>query len=94
MDIFMYNNMEGFLKIKPAIKKLGFEQRGKMSLYLQDGRIIIVPINSFPSIKKLKESDRRSYQIIDEELFTFDKTTEIFHIEQVLGKENNYSYHF
>ena len=86
--------MEGFLKIRPTIKKLGFEQRGKMFIYLQDGRTIIVPIASFPSIKRLNESDRKHYQIIDDELFTFDKTNEIFHIEQVLGKENNYSYQF
>jgi len=86
--------MEGFLKIKPEIKKLRFEQRGKMSIYLQDGRTIIVPVSSFPSIKRLKESDRKHYQIIDNELFTFDKTNEIFHIEQILGKENNYSYQF
>jgi len=86
--------MEGFFKIKPIIKKLGFEQRGRMSIYLQDGRIITVPVSSFPSIKKLKEYDRKQYQIIDDELFTFDKTNEIFHIEQILGKENVYSYQF
>ena len=86
--------MEGFFKVKPTIKKLGFEQRGKMSIYLQDGRIIVVPVASFPSIKKLKEMDRKCYQIIDNELFTFDKTNEVFHVEQVLGKESCYSYQF
>ena len=86
--------MEGFLKVKPTIKKLGFEQRGKMSIYLKDGRIIVVPVASFPSIKKLKEMDRKRYQIIDNELFTFDKTSEVFHVEQVLGKENSYAYQF
>ena len=86
--------MEGFFRIKPTIKKLKFEQRGKMSIYLHDGRIVIVPVSSFPSIKKLKESERKHYQIIDKELFTFDKSDEIFHIEQILGKENKYAYSF
>ena len=86
--------MEGFLRVKPAIKKLGFEQRGKMAIYLHDGRTIIVPVANFPSIRKLKEADRKRYQIIDKELFTFDRTNEVFHLEQVLGKESSYAYQF
>ena len=86
--------MEGFVKIKPNIKKITFEQRGKMSIYLLDGRTVIVPVASFPSIKKLKESDRKHYTIIDNQLFTFDKSNEVFHLEQVLGRENEYAYRF
>ena len=86
--------MEGFVKVKPNIKKITFEQRGKMFIYLVDGRTVIVPVASFPSIKKLKETDRKHYSIIDKELFTFDKSNEIFHLEQVLGKETRYAYRF
>jgi len=86
--------MEGFVKTKPNIKKITFERRGKMFVYLNDGRTVIVPVSAFPSIKKLKEADRKHYTIIDNSLFTFDKSNEIFHLEQVLGKENNYAYTF
>jgi len=86
--------MEGFIKTKPNIKKITFEQRGKMFIYLFDGRTVIVPVSAFPSIKKLKEVDRKHYSIIDDSLFTFDKSNEIFHLEQVLGKENKYAYTF
>jgi hypothetical protein len=86
--------MEGFMKIKPNIKRITFEKRGKMFIYLFDGRTIIVPVSAFPSIKKLKEADRKHYTIIDDALFMFDKSNEVFHLEQVLGKENNYAYSF
>jgi len=86
--------MEGFIKTKPNIKKITFEQRGKMFIYLFDGRTVIVPVSAFPSIKKLKEADRKHYSIIDNSLFTFDKSNEVFHLEQVLGKENKYAYTF
>ncbi len=86
--------MEGFVKIKPGIKKITFEKRGQMSVYLIDGRIMTVPVSAFPSIKKLKESDRKHYTIIDKALFRFDKSAEVFHLEQVLGKESSYAYRF
>jgi len=86
--------MEGFVKVKPKIKKITFEQRGKMFVYLSDGRTVITPVSAFPSIKKLKEADRKDYTIIDNSLFTFDKSNEVYHLEQVLGKENNYAYTF
>jgi hypothetical protein len=40
---------EGFISIKPKIKKLDFSLKGKMVVFLNDGRIISVPIKFFPS---------------------------------------------
>jgi len=84
--------MEGLYKIKPVIKKIDFMERGKFKIELKDGRIILVPINYFPSIKKLRSIQRDKWYIIDDQMFSFEESNEIFHIEQILGKENEYKF--
>ena len=86
--------MDGLIKIKPSIKKISFQIKGKMTIELNDGRIVSVPIHYFPSIKKLNTEQRKKWYILDGEMFSFDDCNEIFHIEQVLGKENIYKYTF
>ena len=81
--------IEGFYNVKPAIKVIKFE-RGKILFYLADGRIIISPISAFPSIKQLNPNQRKKYQILGDEGFTFDDCNEVFAIEQVLGNYQNY----
>ena len=85
--------MEGLIGMRPELKKIGFE-RGKMHLYLIDGRVVIVPLSFFPSIKKLTTHQRLKWQIINKEGFTFFDCNEVFHIEQVFGKEKDYSFKF
>jgi hypothetical protein len=86
--------MEGLENISPVIKKIEFKQRGKISFSLEDGRVIIVPIAYFPSIKRLTDSQRKKWYVTDGEMFSFDDCNEVFHLEQILGKETNYKYHF
>jgi len=83
--------MEGLIGIQPELKSIGFE-RGKMHLHLKDGRIVIVPLSFFPSIKKLTTNQRLHWQIINSEGFTFVDSNEVYHLEQVLGKEKDYSF--
>jgi hypothetical protein len=83
--------MEGLIGIRPELKSLSFE-RGKMNLHLKDGRIVIVPLSFFPSIKRLTANQRLNWQIINNEGFTFVESNEVYHIEQVLGKEKDYSF--
>lgn len=85
---------EGIVGISPAIDKIKFEQRGKMSLYLEDGRIIIVPMAFFPGIKKLSEAERKLFHIADGQIILFKNSDEVFHIEQFLGSEQDYRYSF
>ncbi|CAN5513030.1 hypothetical protein BH11BAC1_BH11BAC1_17960 [soil metagenome] len=86
--------MEGYVDIKPTIKKLAFEQKGKFELYLEDGRIITVPLSIFPEIKKLTSAQRKKWYIIDDVGFSFDDCDEVYHMEQVLGRFENYKYSF
>lgn len=84
--------MEGVIGIKPIIKNIDVSHKGKIGLVLEDGRQIYVPVSFFPSIKKLSELERQKWNIIDDVMFTFKNCDEVFHIEQVLGMEKDYSY--
>lgn len=86
--------MDGILNIKPVIKKFSFNIRGRMNLVFKDGRTVEIPLTYFPSIRKLTDEQRKKWYVLDGELFSFDDCREVFHIEQILGKENNYRYTF
>ncbi|MFN0047488.1 MAG: DUF2442 domain-containing protein [Cytophagales bacterium] len=84
--------MEGIIGIKPLIKKITWLKPNFISIYLEDGRTIETPVRYFPSLKKTKVADRAKPQIINGNMFTFLSCTEVFHIEQILGKEKDYNY--
>ena len=86
--------MNGIFKITPVIKKISFPEKGKMKFILSDKREIIIPVKYFPKIKNLTLQQRKKWYVLDEQMFSFDDCDEVFHIEQVLGKENNYRYNF
>lgn len=86
--------MEGISNTSPVIDKIDFREKGNIRLYLKDGRIIVTPLKYFPSIKVLNSKDRKAYHIVDGQILLFDRYNEVFHIEQFLGKEQQYRYHF
>ena len=90
----MIKKTEGALNLEPRIVKLTFEGKGKMEVHLLDGRIIVMPIDMFPEIKKLTAEQRKKFSIIGGEGFTFDACIELFHLAQVLGNYNDYKYSF
>jgi hypothetical protein len=86
--------MEGYQNVKPEIEKIEFSARDRMKIYLKDGRIIDFPLTNFPSIMKLDVSQRNDWYVTDGQMFSFDECDEVFHLEQVLGKEQVYKYRF
>jgi hypothetical protein len=86
--------MEGIKGLSPEIKKIDFREKGSIRLQLKDGRILIASLKYFPSLKRLHPKDRKRYHIIDGQILLFDRCDEVFHIEQFLGKEQQYRYHF
>ncbi|MEY4877427.1 MAG: hypothetical protein RL708_2577 [Bacteroidota bacterium] len=84
--------MEGVIGIQPEIKKVKWNEPRSIAVYLVDGRVIIVPIQLLPSLKKTPTADRAKSQIINGNMFTFKNCPEVFHIEQILGKEKDYKY--
>ena len=87
-------NKEGINNQKPIIKTIRFDQKGKMSVYLEDGRLVVVPLILFPSIKKLSTSERNDWHISNGQIIIFRNCDDVFHLEQILGTENQYSYSF
>ena len=71
--------------IKTGIKRLDFvSHRGKMMVYLTDGRQILVPLSFFPDIKLVSVKDRTDWIILDEQFFTFARLSKVFSIEEVM----------
>jgi hypothetical protein len=83
--------VEGFWNIKPKIKKVGFPERGKMQIDLEDGRCLSVPISAFPSIKKVPVNQRNEWYLTGGGI-TWDACPEVIHIEQILGNYAEYSH--
>lgn len=68
-----------------GIRKLVFgEKRGKMAVYLTDGREVIVPISLFPEIKRLNSAQREDWMVLDDQFFTFDAISKIYSVKDVL----------
>ena len=83
--------IEGYWDVTPKIKKVSFSIRGKMSVSLEDGRVITVPISAFPSIKKVPVNERKQYYLTAGGV-TWDSCPEVIHIEQILGNYNKYKH--
>ena len=83
--------IEGFWNVTPKIKKIAFEQRGKINILLEDGRLIMVPVSKFPSIKKLTPQQRKKWYLFGNG-FSFDDCDEVYHLEQILGNFNAYKH--
>lgn len=83
--------IEGFWDVAPKIKKIAFEQRGKINILLEDGRLIMVPVSKFPSIKKLTSQQRKKWYLFGNG-FSFDDCDEVYHLEQILGNFNAYKH--
>ena len=82
--------MEGYTTTAPRMKKVTFEP-GKIIVHLQDGRIIISPLDKFPSIKKVRMERRKEYAIINNgtELNIFD-CQEMYHVRDFVGFSENW----
>jgi hypothetical protein len=83
--------MEGFIGLKPQLKRVLWTNN-KIEMQLVDGRIILFPVSKLPSLRKTKLKDRKKALIINRDMFTFESCPEVYHIEQILGKEKDYEY--
>lgn len=77
--------------MKPQIKSVGFPKRGKFQVDLQDGRVIVMPISAFPSIKKVPLKERGNWYLMGGGV-SWDSCPEVIHIEQILGDYQKYGH--
>lgn len=72
-------------KINIGIKKLNFTKvKGKMIVYLTDGRELIVPVSFFPDIKKLPVEKREEWMILDDQFFTFSHLSTVYSLTDLM----------
>lgn len=84
--------IQGYVNTKPEIVKLKFSKTNKLTLFLKDGREICFPIHIFPEVESLTLNQRKHWQLIGGEGFTFDDCSEVYHIEQILGTYDSYKH--
>jgi hypothetical protein len=83
--------MLGTLKNKTiCIEKLNFDIAGKISLKLEDGRVIIVPLKYFPDLQKLTVEKRKKYTIVDDRTILFSYSDQVYHLEDFIGLEDKW----
>ena len=64
--------------------------RGKMIVYMKDGRIITAPVSMFPPIERLALAQRKKYHIVGNIGLMFDDAQTVYHISNILGGKENY----
>ena len=84
-------NKEGYWDVEPRIKSVSFPRRGKFQGELQDGRVIIMPISAFPSIKKVPSKERANWYLMGGGV-SWDSCPEVIHVEQILGDYQKYGH--
>ncbi len=71
---------------KVGIKKLDFiEHRGKMTVYLTDGRKVIVPLSLYPDIRRMRLDERAKWIILDDQFFTFESLSRVYSIAEIMS---------
>ncbi len=63
---------------------------GKITIKLEDGRIVITPLKYFPELQKLSVDKRKKYTIVDDRTILFSHADSIYHLEDFLGLENKW----
>lgn len=71
--------------VKIVIKKLDFgNYRGKMAVYLTDGREVIVPLTMSPDIKNLSKKKHKGWMVLDDQYFTFEHLPNVYSVKNVM----------
>jgi hypothetical protein len=73
-----------------SICKILFDTPGKITIKLEDGRIIIVPLKYFPELQKLSVEKRKKYTIVDDRTVLFSYSDSVYHIEDFIGLESKW----
>ena len=68
------------------IDRISFKKRGYITFTLDDKRIIMMPIDRYPEVKKLTMKERKKWEIIDGQYFSWLKITDIYSVTDLLTK--------
>ena len=68
-----------------CIEKLLFNEPGKITIKMEDGRLFIIPLKYFPDLKKLSVDKRKKYTIVDDRTILFAFSDSVYHLEDFIG---------
>ena len=77
--------MTSFRSTKPQMDRVSFRRHDFLTINLEDGRILSVPLSRFPNIEKLSAEQRRKYHIADGIALMFPGDDEVYHIDDFMG---------
>ena len=73
-----------------CIEKLLFDQPGKITIKMEDGRLFITPLKYFPELQKLTVDKRKKYTIVDDRTILFAYSDSVYHLEDFIGLEGKW----
>ena len=72
------------------IEKLLFNEPGKITIKMEDGRLFIIPLKYFPELQKLSVDKRKKYTIVDDRTILFAYSDSVYHLEDFIGLEGKW----
>jgi len=73
-----------------CIEKLLFNEPGKITIKMKDGRLFIIPLKYFPDLKKLSVDKRKKYTIVYDRTILFAFSDSVYHLEDFIGLEGKW----
>ena len=70
--------------VYPCIKNINFSDIN-LIINLSNYRVLIIPLEKFPSIKNLSSQERKSFEIIDDNYLSFLSIDDVFSLEELIG---------
>ncbi len=70
--------------VYPCIKNINFSDIN-LIIDLSNDRVLIIPLEKFPSIKNLSSQERKSFEIIDDNYLSFLSIDDVFSLEELIG---------
>ena len=88
--INLFNMKTTFKNTTICREKLLFNEPGKITIKMEDGRLFIIPLKYFPELKKLSVEKRKKYTIVDDRTILFAFSDSVYHLEDFIGLEGKW----
>ena len=88
--INLFNMKTALKNTTISIEKLLFNEPGKITIKMEDGRLYIIPLKYFPDLKKLSVDKRKKYTIVDDRTILFAFSDSVYHLEDFIGLEGKW----
>ena len=73
-----------------CIEKLLFNEPGKITIKMEDGRLFITPLKYVPELQKLSVDNRKKYTIVNDRTILFAYSDSVYHLEDFIGLEGKW----